>query len=50
MWVPNSANAEMRKEGYFAHSHSCNNTSDGSAYATLEEVDQIARQEVFDYD
>lgn len=23
MWVPNTANAEMRKEGFYAHSHSC---------------------------
>ena len=22
-WVPNTANAEMRKEGCFAHSHFC---------------------------
>ena len=24
-WIPNTANAEMRKEGYFAHSHFCIN-------------------------
>lgn len=23
VWIPNTANAEMRKEGYFAHSHRC---------------------------
>lgn len=23
-WIPNTANSEMRKEGFFAHSHSCN--------------------------
>ena len=24
-WVPNTANHEMRKEGFYAHSHSCVN-------------------------
>ena len=24
-WIPNTANAEMRKEGFIAHSHSCVN-------------------------
>lgn len=24
-WVPNTANHEMRKEGFYAHSHSCSN-------------------------
>ena len=26
-WVPNTANAEMRKEGCFAHSHICGHPS-----------------------
>jgi hypothetical protein len=50
MWVPNSANAEMKKEGYFAHSHCCNSTYDGSTLATPEEVDKINKMEPFNYD
>lgn len=23
VWVPNTANSEMKKEGFFAHSHIC---------------------------
>lgn len=26
-WVPNTANNEMRKEGYFSHSHVCGDLS-----------------------
>lgn len=29
-WVPNTANSEMKKEGCFAHSHSCTKYKDGT--------------------
>lgn len=31
-WVPNTANAEMRKEGCYAHSHVCGIRADGEVY------------------
>ena len=31
-WVPNTANAEMRKEGCYAHSHVCGIRGAGEIY------------------
>lgn len=40
-WVPNTANAEMKKEGVFAHSHFCVNgvplDNDGSIADSMAE-------------
>lgn len=34
-WIPNTANAEMKKEGIFAHSHFC---VDGEPYFDDESI------------
>jgi hypothetical protein len=36
-WIPNTANYEMKKEGCFAHSHSCSKFEDGSVEIYGEE-------------
>lgn len=33
-WVPNTANNEMRKEGFYAHSHICGIRGEGEVYET----------------
>ena len=41
-WVPNTANHEMKKEGFFAHSHCCSN---GICDMQNGEIADVAPQE-----
>lgn len=31
-WIPNTANHEMKREGYYSHSHGCYMGKDGKLY------------------